>query len=521
MSRRALRLKVKAEKYDIVHYFFDTLDNATYMDNNVHFDKLDFKDSTYIDTVIREVQTRVRNNAKARLSEEQRELFETKKQECNNAQSSVTNDERSQKEIDEAYINNNKAMITISTVNRFKCSLCGSQLRHVFVAQDRATNEKVMLGKTCVKCLVPNGGTVIKKHQRLGQTYERLRRLILTNRFDMAEHVKNARVTESSLVKQLILIENTYPTLAFDATVRFAIETLCFTRNRTVRACFVAWKGHTNRVKHALDVFARSFHRVAVFRSFREWVSLTKERTLEELLSNGTVTEACLVKQMLLLTEAYPYFTGRETVRFAMRTLCFDRIRKIKKCFRAWKNRITRTKTALQTLSEAIHTSHIVVLLHAMYRWKSFVETFHETIDFRSMSTVQIRDSINVMVSLLEDSDSPKQCYLKLSSVTVSVHTNTTLRYNFIHVHGSNIDVPIAINQIERGLKCTKVTMLMYPLSLKHTNAMVFYDQNGEAFEPFTNHVYTECKVKVLLKKYTFNNTIGLSRICMDVHTTQ
>ena len=86
MSKRAFRENVKAENYDIVHYFFDRLDNAIYLNDEVKCDSLDFKDSTYIDNVIKEINKEARKNDTLSLTKDQREEFNKKKQECNNDQ---------------------------------------------------------------------------------------------------------------------------------------------------------------------------------------------------------------------------------------------------------------------------------------------------------------------------------------------------------------------------------------------------------------------------------------------------
>ena len=529
MSKRAFRENVKAENYDIVHYFFDRLDNAIYLNDEVKCDRLDFKDSTYIDNVIKEVKNEARKNDTLSLTKDQREEFNKKKQECNHEQNynrnqgkkkstSSVNHNQSIKDRDENYEAEMKASILMITVNRFKCDLCNSQLRHVFVAQDKNTNKKIVLGKTCVKCLVPNGRNVIETHQRIKNTCKRVRKLIAINKFNLEEHLKYARVTESSLVKQVIVVENAYPKLSFDDKVRFAIKTLCFTINKT-RRIFVAWKDHTNNVKHALNVLLKFLDRNTLVLFFHEWITHTKDCTQRELIEKVTATE--LIKEIAILTEVYPNIRVNEITKFAIRVLCFMKNRTVRMYFSEWKKRRVRIKHALHTLYEAIHTSHIVVLLRAMYKWASFIETFYETINFDTMSPVQIRDSTNVIVSLLSDPFTKKRCFLKLSNVDVSTFTLELYRRNYIHVHDLNPNVLNTIIDIEKGLGCTKISTLTNTLSIKDTNETVFYDSNGSTFEPILNRLYHDCTVKILLSKYTFKETTGLCKTCMDVHVTR
>ena len=137
------------------------------------------------------------------------------------------------------------------------------------------------------------------------------------------------------------------------------------------------------------------------------------------------------------------------------------------------------------------------------------------------MSPVQIRDSTNVIVSLLSDPFTKKRCFLKLSNVDVSTFTLELYRRNYIHVHDLNPNVLNTIIDIEKGLGCTKISTLTNTLSIKDTNETVFYDFNGSTFEPILNQLYHDCTVKILLSKYMFKETTGLCKTCMDVHVTR
>ena len=98
-------------------------------------------------------------------------------------------------------------------VNKFKCQLCGSTLNHVFIAQHSESFKKIVLGKTCVKLLLPENEweKIIRNEKAIKNASKRVSLFIELNDFNLQEHLKNSAITEASLIKQIFVIEKAFP----------------------------------------------------------------------------------------------------------------------------------------------------------------------------------------------------------------------------------------------------------------------------------------------------------------------
>jgi hypothetical protein len=145
------------------------------------------------------------------------------------------------------------------------------------------------------------------------------------------------------------------------------------------------------------------------------------------------------------------------------------------------------------------------------------VQSFNVKVNFQNTTPIKIKDHTNVTISFLEDKQSEKKCYLELSNIALSVHSGYS---TYMKIYSDNEEILNTINQIEQELQCTRLTALSYPITLKITDKTAFYTSKGLLFHPFMNQIYRNCNVSVALKTYIFNNTTGISRVCVRVTIT-
>ena len=427
--------KIDRTIWKVVHYFNIKLDNTTYLDHFVNRDPLDFEKASYIDELIKNV-AHVSDEAQTPLDPIHREYFEEQK--ITYERNKKVEDEQEKKyEEDRKNIDNikrselgyaenafNSGIQITKIVNKFKCQLCGSTLNHVFIAQHSENFKKIVLGRTCVKILLPESEwkkiiTKEKVMKSIQSISKRVSFFIEQNNFNLQEHLRNSAITEFSLIKQILVIEKAYPRKKKDDQIKLAIDTLCFTSLRTIKMCFLAWKNRMNKIKKSI---------------------------------NG--------------------------------------------------------------LSKIIETSKIKKLTKAFKIFSTIVQSFNVKVNFKKMTPIEIKDHANVIISLLEDKQSEKKCYLELSNIALSVHSGYS---TYMKIYSDNKEILNTINQIEQELQCTRLTALSYPITLKITDKTAFYTSKGLLFHPFMNQIYRNCNVSVALKTYIFNNTTGLSRVCARV----
>ena len=250
--------KLNSNDWTIVHYFYIRLDNKIYLDHGTAHTPLNFEDYSYVNNLINEMKNTPKDTT-ANLTGYVREKFENYKNEANTIYNSTDLDKNLSYEasrVEEKYIKSK------TLVNKFKCQLCGSDLDHVFVAQHNETHKKIVLGKKCVKILVPHEQEqyVINTLNKTKRTIYNVKHHITKNSFNLQEHLANAKITEASLVKQIILIENAFPNLNNNDCIQKAIETLCFIHDRTIRTYFLAWKNYLRTIKK----FIRIIHTVLI-----------------------------------------------------------------------------------------------------------------------------------------------------------------------------------------------------------------------------------------------------------------
>ena len=235
---------------------------------------------------------------------------------------------------------------------------------------------------------------------------------------------------------------------------------------------------------------------------------------LREHLNNSAITEASLIKQILVIEKAFPRKKKDDQIKLAIDTLCFTILRTIKTCFLAWKNRTNRIKKSINGLSKIIETFRIKKLTNTLKTFSTFVRSFYVKINFRNMSPIEIKEHTNVIISSLEDRRSDKTCSLELTNIALSVHSAYS---TYVKIYSDNEKILNTINRIEQELRCTRLTALSYPMTLKITDKTAFYSSKGLLFDPCMNQIYRNCNVSVVLKTYVFNNTTGISRICARV----
>lgn len=430
--------KINRTEWKLVHYFNIRLDNTTYLKHSKECPPLNFEKASYIDELIKSVAY-MSDEHQTPLDPIHREYFEEQKitYEINK---NVEDEQEKKYEEDRKNIDNikrselghaenafNSGIQITKIVNKFRCQLCGSTLNHVFIAQHSESYKKIVIGSTCVKVLLPENEwekiiTKEKVMKSIKSISKRVRLFIEQNNFNLQEHLKNSAITETSLIKQIFVIEKAFPFKKKDEQIKLAIDTLCFTSLRT-----------------------------------------------------------------------------------------------IKKCFLAWKNRMNKIKKSINGLSKIIETSKIKKLTKALKIFSTIVQSFNVKINFKKMTPIEIKDHTNVIISLLEDKQSEKKCYLELSNIALSVHSGYS---TYMKIYSDNEEILNTINQIEQELQCTRLTALSYPITLKITDKTAFYTSKGLLFHPFMNQIYRNCNVSVALKTYIFNNTTGISRVCVRVTIT-
>ena len=253
--------KLNSNDWSIVHYFYIRLDNVKYLDNTRKHEELNFENYYYVNNLINDVN-KITKRAKADLKENERQEFENRKDETN---SYYYNNTSQSTYVEDSNVLDNKLRLhaekiedelNIEIVNKFKCQLCGSDLNHVFIAQHNETHKKIVLGKMCVKILVPHEQEqyIINTLNKTKRIIHNVKKHITKNTFNLQEHIANARITEASLVKQIILIKKAFPNLNEDDSTQKAIDTLCFIRNRTIKTCFLAWKNYLKTIKKFIHI---------------------------------------------------------------------------------------------------------------------------------------------------------------------------------------------------------------------------------------------------------------------------
>ena len=269
--------KLNSNDWTIVHYFYIRLDNVTYLEHGEIHEPLNFENYSYVYNLINEAN-KITKRAKADLKENERQEFENRKDETN---SYYYNNTSQSTYVEDSNVLDNKLRLhaekiedelNIEIVNKFKCQLCGSDLNHVFIAQHNETHKKIVLGKMCVKILVPHEQEqyIINTLNKTKRIIHNVKKHITKNAFNLQEHIANARITEASLVKQIILIKKAFPNLNEDDSTQKAIDTLCFIRNRTIKTYFLAWKNYLKTIKK----FIRIIHTVLIKKltdSMKQW----------------------------------------------------------------------------------------------------------------------------------------------------------------------------------------------------------------------------------------------------------
>ena len=428
--------KISSKQWDIVHYFYQKLDNIHYLDHNQHQKELIFQKSEYVDTLIERVLNVNKtvqlplNNSQQIYFEVKRDAYyqqidaETKKKEQEYDENSKNMFNKSYQDCsikDEEDYYANELEYQRKDGNRVKCQRCGRHLHHVFIAQHSENYKKMLLGRECVKFLIPEAEweNFIKKEKKMEAKIKRLKKYIERNNFDLQEYKKKAAITDASLIKQIILVEYMNPELQDeDDIIKKAIDTLCVLRLETMKTYFFEWKN----------------------RRFR-----------------------------------------------------------------------------LNNLSRLIKSSETKKLKRSLKKWCRFVRSFKEQITFKNMSASAIEDRTNAVICLLQQQEPWKECYLELSNISLSVHKGYA---TYIKIYSDNNDILRTISRIEEELRCTRLTVPSYPLTLKHTDRTVFCTSNGVLMKPCFNQVYENCTVSILLKTYDFDNSTGVSRVCVSVRTS-
>lgn len=419
--------KISSTEWDIVHYFYKRPDNIHYFAHDQKHEKLVFSNSKYVDKLI---EITLNSNETVHLNESQAEYFSEKKDTYDAQKEAYI--ERKIQEHDEKckkMFTENKPHCVFTyekkrfedendrerdDENKIRCQRCGRHLQHTFVAQCVENWKKMVLGRECIKHLVPDfedDWKQLKKEKKMQRTIKRTKSYIDKNKFDLLAFLKKAAITEASLIKQVLLTELTNPPSRDEDIIKKAIDTLCVLRLETMRTCFFEWKN----------------------RRFR-----------------------------------------------------------------------------LNNLSRLVASSETKKLKRSLKKWSRFVRSFKAQINFKKNT----KDLTNVVISLLEQVEPQKECYLELSGISLSVHNGYS---TYIKVYSEDDEILRTIQRIEEELRCTRLTVPSYPLTLKHTDRTVFCTSTGLLMKPCFNQVYENCRVSVLLKRYAFENTTGVSRVCVHV----
>ena len=328
-------------------------------------------------------------------------------------------------------------------MNEFQCQLCGSALHHVFVAQHAKNYKKLIVGRKCVRRIIPEveWKKILENETKTKNKCNRIKKYIEINKFDLQEKLKRARITEESLMKQYFIIENTNPDLkGYDAKIKKAIDTLCILRHKRANI-------HSRLIKSSETKKLR--------RSLKKWIVFVQ----------------------------------------------------------SFKEQIN----IINNLSKLIQSCKTNKLKRSLKKWFRFVLSFKEQITLKNISASAIEDRTNAVLFLLQQKEPRKECYLELSNISLSVHKGYA---TYIKIYSDNNDILRTISRIEEELRCTRLTVPSYPLTLKHTDRTVFCTSNGLLMKPCFNQVYENCTVSILLKTYDFDNSTGVSRVCVSVRTS-
>lgn len=464
--------KISASEWNIVHYFYKNLDNINYLEHREKFERLDFNTSECMANLIKEVLSEYK---KLHLNESQKQDFKEQKNAYEQEKDAVVKEE--EEKLTEGYLNIDKNIkskgtfleyeqgwrdnhgVTIKIVNEFQCQLCGSALHHVFVAQHAKNYKKLIVGRKCVRRIIPEveWKKILENETKTKKKCNRIKKYIEINKFDLQEKLKRARITEESLMKQYFIIENTNPDLkGYDAKIKKAIDTLCILRHKRA---------------NILSRLIKSSETKKLRRSLKKWVVFVQS----------------FKEQINIINNLSKLIQSCETNKLK---------RSLKKWFRfvlSFKEQITLKNISASVMKN--HTNTVFFLLQQQ----------------------AIKDRTNAVICLLQQQEPRKECYLELSNISLSVHKGYA---TYIKIYSDNNDILRTISRIEEELRCTRLTVPSYPLTLKHTDRTVFCTSNGVLMKPCFNQVYENCTVSILLKTYDFDNSTGVSRVCVSVRTS-
>jgi hypothetical protein len=271
--------KISASEWHIVHYFYKNLDNINYLEHHFEFERLDFNTSECMANLIKEVLS---EHKKLHLNESQKQDFKEQKNAYEQEKDAVV--KKAEEQLTEGYLNLDKNIkskgtflneeqgwrdnhgVTIKIVNEFQCQLCGSALHHVFVAQHAKNYKKLIVGRKCVRRIIPEveWKKILENETKTKKKCNRIKKYIEINKFDLQEKLKRARITEESLLKQYFIIENTNHGLkGYAAKIKKAIDTLCVLRlKRTNNLLRLIKYSDTKKLQRSLKkwiVFVQSF----------------------------------------------------------------------------------------------------------------------------------------------------------------------------------------------------------------------------------------------------------------------
>ena len=142
-----------------------------------------------------------------------------------------------------------------------KC-ICNSPLHHVFVAQHCQTNKKIMLGKSCVKHLLPeimNYKTIYKKCTEREQVVRQARQ---RNKYNINDKKYKYFLTDDTLLKQMALMETLHGTVTTTQLLKLSLNTLFFTDSMSqlllkciVRRYFNIWSYKCTKICDTIKGF--------------------------------------------------------------------------------------------------------------------------------------------------------------------------------------------------------------------------------------------------------------------------
>ena len=268
------------------------------------------------------------------------------------------------------------------------------------------------------------------------------------------------------------------------------------------------------------------------FNTIKKYIEINKF-DLQEKLKKARITEESLLKQYFIIENTNHGLKGYAAkIKKAIDTLCVLRLKrtnnllrlikysdtkKLQRSLKKWIVFVQSFKEQINTinsLSRLIQSSETKKVKRSLKKWCRFVRSFKEQITFKNMSASAIEDRTNAVLLLLQQQEPRKECYLELSNISLSVHKGYA---TYIKIYSDNNDILRTISRIEEELRCTRLTVPSYPLTLKHTDRTVFCTSNGVLMKPCFNQVYENCTVSILLKTYDFDNSTGVSRVCVSV----